>query len=79
MLECLKDPTLQSGSWNLWTTGKRKVLFACPKCSHVALLNQKIADDGRVIQKVKCAKQGCKFHDHLRLLGWIAQKEETGA
>lgn len=76
MLESLKDQTLQPGTWNLWTTGKRQVLFGCPKCGQVTLLNHGISDDGTVTSRVRCGKLGCVFHDYVRLVGWTPQLEE---
>lgn len=75
MLECPKDPTLQPGTWNLWTTGKRKVLFSCPRCNLVALLAHEIAPDGSVSPSVQCPKEGC-FHDTIRLMGWVEEISE---
>ena len=75
MLECPKDPTLQPGTWNLWTTGKRQVLFCCPTCGHVALLDKMIADDGMVTRSIQCGKAGCSFNQRIRLVGWKPQKE----
>jgi hypothetical protein len=77
MLECPKDPTLQPGTWYLWTTGKRRILFACPECSQVMLLQHEIAYEGSVIPIVECSQSECWFRDHVRLVGWIPQKEET--
>lgn len=76
MVDCVKDPTLQPGTWNLWTTGKKRVLFACPLCGNVGLLDHEIAADGKVTPSVQCMKDGCSFHDMIRLLGWVPQPEE---
>lgn len=70
MLEYPKDPNLPPGTWNLWTTGKRRVLFSCPKCGQTGLLNHEIADDGTVTPSVQCPKTGCGFHEMIRLSGW---------
>lgn len=73
MVRCPKDPALMRGTWNLWTTGKKRVLFACPKCSEVGLLDHDIADDGKVSPSVQCTKLGCGFHDDVILEGWVPQ------
>lgn len=75
MVNCPKDPTLAPGTWNLWTTGKRRILFACPKCGEVALLEHAITGDGNVIRDVQCIKLGCGFRDHIKLEGWIPPKD----
>lgn len=76
MVNCPKDPTLGRGTWNLWTTGKKKILFSCPKCGEVGLLNHEVADDGKVTPSVQCMKLGCGFHDMITLDGWIPQNSE---
>jgi predicted nucleic acid-binding Zn-ribbon protein len=45
MLEYPQDPNLPPGTWKLWTVGKRRILFSCPKCGETGLLNHEIADD----------------------------------
>lgn len=77
MLECSKDTMLQPGTWNLWTTGKRRILFSCPKCGQVALLDHEISGDGTVTPSVECAKPGCSFHDDIRLVGWATEQKDA--
>ena len=69
MVECPKNPELPPGTWNLWKTGKKGILFACPKCGDVGLLGHEIAADGKVTL-VQCPKLGCGFHDTVKLLEW---------
>ena len=76
MVECKKDAELQPGTWNLWVTGKRRVLFACPLCGDVGLLNHEIADDGIVTPSVQCPNIACTFHEMIKLLEWTPERDE---
>jgi predicted RNA-binding Zn-ribbon protein involved in translation (DUF1610 family) len=73
MVECPRNQELPPGTWNLWKTGKRGILFSCPKCGDVGLLDHAIADDGEVTTLVQCPKLGCGFHDRIKLLDWGPQ------
>lgn len=74
MVDCQKDPNLAPGTWNLWTTGKRRILFCCPKCNQTGLLNHEIADDGTVTPSVQCPETGCGFHEMIKLVGWEPER-----
>lgn len=74
MVDCKRDPELQPGTWNLWSTGKRRVLFACPLCGDVGLLNHEISDEGIVTPSVQCPSLNCTFHDMIKLLGWVPEE-----
>lgn len=76
MLEYPRDPNLPPGTWNLWTTGKRRVLFSCPKCGDTGLLDHAVASDGSVTPSVQCTKPGCGFHENIRLSGWDSEPLE---
>ncbi len=75
-MEYRKDPELPPGTWNLWSTGKRRVLFACPVCGDVGLLNHEIADDGTVTPSVQCPALYCTFHEMIKLAGWVPERNE---
>jgi len=75
-MELRKDLELSPGTWNLWSTGKRRVLFACPLCGDVGLISQEIGDDGVVSQAVQCPRLMCPFNETLKLLGWEPEKDE---
>jgi hypothetical protein len=48
--------------------------MACPKCCLIAMLDHDVAPDGTVTPSVECAKEGCSFHENVRLLGWAERK-----
>lgn len=75
MHEANRDRTLLNGTWNLWTTGKRKILFACPRCGFIRLLDDDVSPGGQVPAPVQCPGLKCGFHDTIRLLDW--PPEET--
>lgn len=75
-MDLKKDPGLFPGTWNLWTTGKRRVLFACPICGDVGLINQEIKDDGTVTSSVQCPRLYCSFNEPVRLLEWTPDHDE---
>jgi len=71
-----KDPELAPGTWNLWSTGKRRILFACPLCGDVGLISHEIGDDGIVSQAVQCPGLMCGFLETIKLVGWEPEKDE---
>jgi len=71
-----KNPLLPPGTWNLWNTGKRRILFACPVCGDVGLITQEVADDGWVSTNVRCPGLYCTFDERVRLVGWVPEKDE---
>ncbi len=42
----------------------------CPTCGQSSALDHEIAADGTVTPSLVCARSGCKFHDHVKLVGW---------
>ena len=49
----------------------RSALFACPLCGYGASLSDHtIAPDGTVSPSVVCPKEGCTFHESIRLEAW---------
>ena len=73
MLELMQgDVNRGKGLWSVAVTGyvKPGVLVSCPKCGCVALLDHEVAADGTVKPSVVCPKEGCGFHDSVRLIGW---------
>lgn len=70
MFDSKKDPFLEPGSWNLWETGKRMVLFSCPECGQITTIMLDVLSNGVVSGPVKCARPWCDFFQGVKLLGW---------
>lgn len=71
MFEAKEDALLGPGTWRLWRPGPPPLVFmACPKCMLIAMLDHEIAADGTLTPSVQCAKEGCSFHESVRLVGW---------
>ncbi len=75
MFESHRDAQLEPGSWSLWTTGRRTLIFSCPLCRKPKILRQDVLHDGRVVGKVRCIERGCLFNDELLLVDWPASEE----
>jgi len=61
------------GSWKPFTkaTGEPSAAFTCPVCGTTGMLfDHAIAPDGTVTPSVVCPKEGCTFHEMIRLEGW---------
>jgi hypothetical protein len=71
MFESHKDVQLEPGSWSLWRTGRKILIFSCPTCRKPKIIRQDVLADGRVVGRVRCIERGCKFDDDLRLAGWV--------
>lgn len=70
MFESHRDVQLEPGSWSLWKTGRKVLIFSCPKCRKPKIIRQDVLSDGRLIGKVKCIEPLCPFDDEVTLLGW---------
>jgi len=46
-----------------------QVLLKCPN-GHIGVLDHEIAEDGTVTPSVMCDREGCDFHEMIRLLDW---------
>lgn len=68
------DPENESGVWKGGKRGdgQRTAILSCPMCRQPApLSDHTIEPDGMVSPSVVCPFQGCSFHEHLKLIGWI--------
>jgi hypothetical protein len=55
--------------------GKATASMSCPACGDVgSLFTHEIAPDGIVKPSVLCNRQGCDYHQHIRLAGWTGRK-----
>ena len=53
---------------------RRTALVCCPQCGEVFSLSQHtIAEDGTVSPSVVHSRDGCTFHDFVKLLDWPGQ------
>ncbi len=53
---------------------RRYAVICCPGCSTVCAVgndSHKIAPDGAVSPSVACETEGCGFHEHIKLVGWV--------
>lgn len=49
----------------------RTALMSCPECGKICSLSQHIIQpDGTVTPSVVCPREGCTFHDYVKLEGW---------
>lgn len=59
-------PVLQPGEW---CRSGAEIFAACPLCGQMAsLAGHTVLFDGTVQPSMACARQGCGFDDHVRLL-----------
>lgn len=73
MVEFPEDRTLQSGSWYLWTTGRKRIFLACPMCGQIISIEPcevEIIEDGCLSKIIDCPNPICDFTDAVRLVGW---------
>ncbi len=76
MFESHRDTQLEPGSWSLWTTGRRTLIFACPLCRKPKILRHIVHHSGLIEGLVRCIEPGCAFNDHVTLVGWPTAGEE---
>ncbi len=66
------DGTQPNNSW--WTHqisgGRRQVITRCANGHIGSLDDHTIADDGTVSPSVVCQRQGCNFHEFIKLEDW---------
>lgn len=56
--------------------GRRIAIFSCPECGNIASLSEhSIAEDGTVSPSVVHSRDGCNFHDWIKLLDWPGQPQ----
>jgi hypothetical protein len=67
-----KDDALHNGTWNLYEhDGLFSVMFK-DTFGHIgSLTDHQISEDGIVSPSVVCPKDGCSYHEHIRLEGWV--------
>lgn len=54
--------------------GKNSASFVCSKCGDAATLaDHTISSTGVVQPSVMCAAPNCDYHDHITLVGWVAE------
>jgi hypothetical protein len=74
MVEFIEDHGLAPGTWYLWSTGKVRILLACPDCGHVTSLDLndgfEVSVFGIVSPSVKCQNVSCEFWDTAYLRNW---------
>lgn len=60
------------GTWKgLQRPVGRSASFTCPVCGQTgALTDHEIAEDGTVSPSVVCPRDGCTFHEYIKLEGW---------
>lgn len=66
----------------VWKRGLRDGILtatmSCPGCGKGAsLTDHEIKPDGTVHPSVVCPHDGCEFHEHLRLEGWINESKKV--
>lgn len=61
-------------SWDVTSAGH--VILRCPN-GHLGVLDHEIAEDGTVHPSVVCAREGCDFHDFIRLLHWPLEHRQA--
>jgi predicted RNA-binding Zn-ribbon protein involved in translation (DUF1610 family) len=69
MVEVPKDRLLPPSSWYLWKTGKKMILFSCPRCGHIMPITEKVSSIGLITKPIQCAKK-CGFDKFIRLMEW---------
>lgn len=70
MFESHHDVQLEPGSWSLWKTGKRALIFCCPTCRNPKIIRQDVVGTGDVVGEVVCIEPTCDFRKKVRLLDW---------
>lgn len=63
-------------TWKPVTMAKgngRSALFSCSNGHPGSLFDHSISEDGTVTPSVVCPEDGCTFHEHIRLVGWISK------
>lgn len=75
MYKSREDVQLEPGSWSLWRTGRRALIFCCPFCRQPKIIRQDVLRDGRIAGQVRCIEPGCKFQDDVTLVGWKQGEE----
>ena len=57
--------------WGIRLTKKRTAYMRCPDCNFfISLIDNIIEDDGTIKDLLVCMGGGCKFRDHVKLIGW---------
>lgn len=70
---CQEDKMLLPGTWYLWKTGKRRILFACPLCGTITMIDEdevSVSAGGMVAESIRCTNISCYFTDKVLLEGW---------
>lgn len=68
-----QDEALSPGTWNKWfirETGLYAVMFKCTNGHIGTLMDHQITNDGTVSPSVVCPKDGCGYHEWIKLEGW---------
>ena len=53
-----------------WRVISGAVWVSCPTCGQVGTLDHEVAADGTVSPSLVCPRDGCAFHEYVRLAGW---------
>lgn len=64
-------PPMQWSPCHPRTAQRFKASMTCPNGHGLTLRNHAISRDGVVMPSVVCPKQGCSFHEFVRLDRWI--------
>lgn len=63
----------QASGKGVWYVYGETIVMSCPECGAIGVLTDHKADsDGKVTPSVVCSRDGCGFHDYVKLEGWDA-------
>jgi hypothetical protein len=73
------DEKLTNNTWSLWqlSSGRYSVVTRCPN-GHIGTLDHDIAADGTVTPSVVCQRDGCNYHEFIKLDGWSHGPKQRG-
>ena len=67
-IRILKDRRVPGGGWHhVIRDGKPIVTIYCPACGFEGDLDHEISAQGHVMPSVVCPRDGCEFHNVIRL------------
>ncbi len=72
------DPNRRVGVWKrqVRPNGRASAIVSCPYCGSVIPFTAYHEVDlaGGVTPGVQCPNKDCKFHEYVKLMGWIRQQ-----